>query len=223
MPTSRDGGSGDDENLSGDARTLVADHRWIVKVVATRHVARGATLAYESLRVVGHRALVESAREFDGENDFRAFAWSRIDVALRGERFRSADPRMVAGDRGVAEFAASSPGAPFEKAASAALCSELCVELWGALAARLLASATAPLLAPTSGRLLELLALARQALRTTDRELLRRRWEEQLDVSELARCATPPKDVRTVARELHVAHCRLGEELRLLTAEDPSK
>ena len=214
---------GDEAALSVDVRTLVADHRWLVKVVATRHVARGATISYESLCVVGHRALVRSALELDDDSNFRAFAWSRIDTALRSERFGAENARMAAEDRGLAEFAASSPGAPFETATNVALRSELRAELWGALAARLLASASVPVDAEASPRLLELLALAQQALHSTDRELLRLRWEEQLDVPELARRAVPTKSVRTLALELHAAHCRLGEELRLLTVEDPSK
>lgn len=217
--------------LTARAHELVVDHRWMVRVVAKRLLARLSSahgVGLDELVSWGHKGLIEAAVRFDSHEggSFARFAWLRVEGAmrdgLRGER--RYHRHIVSGaEASAATFIGTLPDAdPYQEseATSIAILEE---EAFGAVAARALGlvgsmSTATPedimVFRQEHERLLTLLAQARAALPERDREILTLHYDDQLPLADVAtRLGFPYSTLTRFHREAVV---RCGKHLRTL-------
>ena len=215
--------------LSSELRALVDEHRWVANAVVAAFLRAKPGLDADELRSRAHEALALAALTFDRTRgpQFRSHAWARIELSLRDgarkqRRQRAATLAMISADSEFAAFAALGSGAPSPFASPKDVEGELRDELLGALAARLMGATSAASADPETLALAEesrrrtsaTLAAAREALPERDQALLRLRYDEQLELTEISRLRFPEVPYSTVTRYHRDALVRLGNELK---------
>jgi len=217
------------------AQQLVAEHQWIVQKVARRILREVPRVAYTDLVSWGHVALTEWAASFDPSRDrlFERTASARVEWAMRdGARGERRYQRtFAAADLSGAEYACALEDEPAHAHADSQR-QAVTDEAFGLIGARLLGLASAIerldpeqaiIARQESKTALELLEKALGELPQRDQELLRLKYDHDMEIRDVSRLLNPTPKYSTATRMHREALIRLGTRLRVLGLRRPGR